>query len=712
MGCGPKGLITVQPINDLRELLRRERARRFVGRARELKVFRDRMAATCHDGMPGAVWVHGPGGIGKSSLLEAYAREARAAGRQVAEFDGRRVGSSPAAIRRALVAALGAADSDLVCAGRPVVLLDAVEGWASGEDWLREELLPSLPGQSLVVIAHRRPPGHRWLADPGWRRLLCVLSLAGLDDEAVRALLTIEGLPGRLLTDLMRLTHGHPLATALCLEAVRRSGTLVVPGNLAEVPGLVDQLLNGTVDDAPSAGHRLALQASAHVAVTTEPVLRAAMPEASEDQIWQVWHWLRELPIVDEAPIGLRPAPLVRDVVDADLRRRDPEGFAAMHGRLRTHLVQQVRRSATHPTAVQQAVGELLFLARPLLGSTASGDDAEFRPLTASAAGPDDTRDIVGLVRSVRGEERAGSLARWLERHHEFVRAVRDETGALSGVGARLPLHLAQEEDLAADPEAADLLRYAGQHAPARPGEQVVAWQFTIDPDAAADERRRVETLFRAWHLEDILLRPATAWEFVTVDDPGLAWSTLLGHWEFDQLPEADLAGSDSATATFAHDWRRVGVELWLERTAERELGERVPQQPLDLAATLSYEEFAASVKQALRDLHSPSALLHNPLLATGVARARHRVRPELRPDRVLRSLVADAAQVLRADPRSQHLYRVLDRTYLRPAHSQEKAAELLDLPFTTYRRYRDRAVAGISDWLWELDVDSGVLTA
>ena len=705
--------MTVQPINDLSELLRQERARRFVGRAAELKIFNDRMAATCDDGLPGAVWVHGPGGIGKSSLLEAYAREAHAAGRRVAEFDGRRVGSSPAAIKRALVAALSSADSDLACAGRPVVLLDAVEGWTSGEDWLREELLPSLPGQSLVVIAHRRPPGHRWLADPGWRQLLCVVALAELDGEAVRELLTIEGLPGRLLADLMRLTHGHPLATALCVEALRRSGTLQVPQNLGEVPGLVDQLLNGTVDDAPSAGHRLALQASAHAAVTTEPVLRAAMPDVSEDEISQLWHWLRELPIVDEAPIGLRPAPLVRDVVDADLRRRDPEGFAVLHGRLRTHLVQQVRRSATHPAAAQQAVEGLMFLARPLLGTAVTGEDTDVRPPLATVAGPDDIRDIVGLVRSVRGDERAGSVAYWLGQHLEFLRIVRDEAGALSGVGARLPLHLAQQEDLAADPEAAGLLTYVGQHAPARPGEQVVAWYFMIDPEAAAPERRRVEAQFRAWHLEDILLRPATAWEFLTVGDPGMAWSTLLSNWEFDQLPENDPAGSSSASvARFAHDWRRMGVELWLERTAERELGEQVPEQSWDRTASLSYREFTASVKQALRDLHRPSALLHSPLLATGVVRARRRVRPELRPDRILRSLLTDAAQVLNADPRSQHLYRVLDRTYLRPAASQEKAAELLDLPFTTYRRYRDRAVAGIGDWLWELDVDSGVLSA
>jgi hypothetical protein len=62
---------------------------------------------------------------------------------------------------------------------------------------------------------------------------------------------------------------------------------------------------------------------------------------------------------------------------------------------------------------------------------------------------------------------------------------------------------------------------------------------------------------------------------------------------------------------------------------------------------------------------------------------------------------------VLKSDPRTDNQYRVLNRAYLRPAPTQEKAAELLDLPFSTYRRYRDRGIETITDWLWERDIDS-----
>jgi DNA-directed RNA polymerase specialized sigma24 family protein len=83
------------------------------------------------------------------------------------------------------------------------------------------------------------------------------------------------------------------------------------------------------------------------------------------------------------------------------------------------------------------------------------------------------------------------------------------------------------------------------------------------------------------------------------------------------------------------------------------------------------------------------------------------REHPDHRPDQVLRDLILDAAQVVKSDPRAEAQYKVLDRTDLHPALSQEEAAELLDLPFSTYRRYRDRGVEALTEWLWDHDIDN-----
>jgi hypothetical protein len=213
--------------------------------------------------------------------------------------------------------------------------------------------------------------------------------------------------------------------------------------------------------------------------------------------------------------------------------------------------------------------------------------------------------------------------------------------------------------------------------------------------------------MFGAWHVSDILLRPTTAWEFDACYTDLEHWEEFFNHWDFVHAPEADYMVGTTRYVAFAHDWRRVGVADWLERTAARELGEQVSVSPTASAAVLSHEEFATSVKQALRSLHQPQALLRNPLLASGMVQSALREHPENRPDQILRALILDAAQVLKSDPRAESQYRVLDRTYLRPAPTQEKAAELLDLPFSTYRRYRDHATEAITDWLWDKDIDS-----
>ena len=46
-----------------------------------------------------------------------------------------------------------------------------------------------------------------------------------------------------------------------------------------------------------------------------------------------------------------------------------------------------------------------------------------------------------------------------------------------------------------------------------------------------------------------------------------------------------------------------------------------------------------------------------------------------------------------------------MERTYLRPAPTQEAAAELLGLPFSTYRRHLSQGVGRIVAWLWDREL-------
>src|SRR3954453_16329326 len=143
----------------LSERLRWARERAFVGRQGEL----ERFGAALHGepGSPAVVYVHGPGGVGKSTLLRRFADVSRDAGRHVIEVNGRLIDPSPAGFEADAAAVRATADC--------VLIVDAFEHCQGLEDWLRERFIPSLTDGTLVVVAGREPPSPVWSADLAWR---------------------------------------------------------------------------------------------------------------------------------------------------------------------------------------------------------------------------------------------------------------------------------------------------------------------------------------------------------------------------------------------------------------------------------------------------------------------------------------------------------------------------------------------------------------
>jgi TolB-like protein len=111
----------------------------------------------------------------------------------------------------------------------------------------------------------------------------------------------------------------------------------------------------------------------------------------------------------------------------------------------------------------------------------------------------------------------------------------------------------------------------------------------------------------------------------------------------------------------------------------------------------LAYAEFAAAVKDALRDGHSPDLLARNPLLRAGICN----------PDGAagateLKALLSDTVNTLFGNPRDEKLRRVIQLTYCEPGLKQEAVAERLSLSFGTYRRQLGAARERLTRWLWE----------
>jgi len=207
--------------------------------------------------------------------------------------------------------------------------------------------------------------------------------------------------------------------------------------------------------------------------------------------------------------------------------------------------------------------------------------------------------------------------------------------------------------------------------------------------------------LVSAEHLRRIVGDPELGWDFIAwIRDDIL--DPLMAYVDFGRLARVETIRP--SVMLYAHDWRAVPVEDWFLPMGRRELGEqpeaeRAPQPPV---VVLSQPEFGEAVRRALRDLHRPERLAVNPLLRSAALRAEAGADPT---PGALADLLRAAVERVGEDPRDEALRRALDRTYLRPAATQERAAEALGLPFSTYRRHLSRGVERAVGLLWEREL-------
>jgi hypothetical protein len=657
--------------------------RKFVGREDEIVLFRSAL-----DGGPGAplvIVVHGPGGIGKSALLQRFAAEARARGRPVVNVDAGVIAPTPAAFEEAA--------AEVFTAAHPVLLVDGFERYQDMENWLRERFLPRLPTGVLVVLAGRRPPDPRWKADLGWSEVLQVVALRELGPTESAALLASQGADPELHAGLLCFAAGHPLALRLAAEVPAHDPNDNVVWAPARV--LVEQLLAHLVCEIPSPAHRRALEVCGHVLDTTEDLLRVVLP--GEDAT-ELFAWLRQLPFVRSGRFGVFPHDVVRDSLDSDFRWRDSEQYKAMHRTVRRHLVERVHNApeqeALRATGAYNYVISRAEWIRRFHGSRDESGAYE-EPLR-----PDDIDDLVAMTRGVEGEESAGIAAFWLERQPEAFRVHRRYgSGELLGFMAWLRIEALDDDVREADPVVAQAWESVSATSPVQQGEHLGVARFMIHPGT-------YHRPSRSWDLVNIriifeLLRARhCAWSCVVITRPDF-WEPLMTY--MDHLPSSrTVTETDGGHALFCHDWRAVPVDEWADGIDARLLS-GPPGKPVEEPGarfrTLSRPESDAAVRDALRSWLDPDALADNPLLRCRLVETYGGDDPVA----TLREVIGKAVQRLEANPRTRHLHTVLTATF-ESSSTQEAVARRLNMAFSTYRRHLGRAVDEVRDrvWRWE----------
>ena len=680
-------------MTSLSEQLAQARRARFVGREAELNLFKAALSAE----IPpfNLIFIYGPSGVGKTALLEQFAELCRQHEIPAFYVSGHLVEPTP----NSFLAALGAEElPDRFC-----LFVDNYERLGALDGWLREKFLPGLPRRCLTVIAGIRRPTLAWLADPGWAEVIRVIALRNLSRPEARRYLKRLGVPPAQHGVVLDFTHGHPLALALVADLFRQNPEFNFRPEAA--PDVVRFLLEKFLAEVPSPAHRLVIEAASLVRTLTEPLL-AVMLGLPEHEVWELFDWLRQCSFVEAGPHGLSLHDLVREVLATDLKWRNPDRHTELLNRARSFYVQKLRQ--TKGPAFDRFLLDYMFLHRnnpAVRPFYAVGESYDY---LADVYRPEDRADLEAMVARHEGPESARLFAHWLERQPRGVVVFRDSRYRVAGFILFVALHEASPEDLAADPGTRTAWAYLEGTCPLRPGEGATMVRFWMDRDRYQGICP-VQSLVGVQMVRHIMTTPGLAFSFLVCADPDF-WGLLALYTDFERLPEADFEVGGRRYGVYGHDWRARPLTAWLSLMAEREAAFRPlpePQPAGERPVVLAKADFWQAVRQAFRDFHQGERLKTNPLLKSRLVLSRVEEPTNLR-DRVevLRRLLLEAAETLKASPRQAKLFKVLYHIYLQPAESQERAAELLNLPLSTLRYQLTKAIEQAADFLWNRELE------
>lgn len=690
----------------LADRLRTARRDAIVGRDTEKALF---MAALTAPDPPFCLLsVLGPGGIGKSTLLHEFSVLAAQAAIPAIYLDSRNIDASPDAFLLALATAfeVDTADSilDLLTKRRQrtVLLIDTYERLAPLDGWLREVFLPQLSDQVMVVLAGRNALPAEWRMDAGWRSLIYEIALRNLSALESQEYLRRRGVNSDQQKTVLRFTHGHPLALSLVADVLdQRPGVQFEP---ADVPDMLKALLEQFVQKVPGPAHRVALEACALVRVLTEGLLASmlSIPDAHE-----LFDWLRSLSFIEASAQGIFPHDLARDTLVADLRWRNPDWYAELHRRARSYYSSRLQQVG--PTEQQQVLYDYVFLHR---------DNQLVRPFYEwqgmAAALPDSVRPedfpaLTQMVTRYEGEASAQCLQHWLQRQPEGFLIYRGSDQEVAGFVHYLALHLVDAEDEEADPAVGSFYHYLEKQMPLREGEIATLFRFWMSRESYQDVSPIQSQIFINM-VRHYLTTPSLAYTFIVCADPSF-WKPVFTYADLSRLPALDFTVGSRRYGVYGHDWRRVPPIAWLDLMGERELGTVpvTPPEEVERMVVLEISEFANAVQDALKQLLRPLHLRGNPLLRSRLVVDRVGMKAdEASRVAILQTVLRDSVDILQRSPKEMKFYRALYHTYLQPATTQEAAAELLDLPFSTYRRHLKSGIERVIEVLWQQEIAGG----
>jgi hypothetical protein len=401
-------------------------AARLVGREDERAILHRVLDA---DG-PLVVFVHGLAGVGKSTLVQAFAVEARDRGATVLRLDCRAIEPTERGFLAALAGATGAdlstatdAAARLERLGEQVVLiLDTFEVFRLFDAWLQQRFVTLLSHNVRVVLSGREPPMSGWESTLG--DLFRSLPLGGLSGDDAATLLRQSGVDAASAERIDRFARGHPLSLKLAASALRNRPDVSIEA--VTVQAIVEELTELYLDVLEPATRR-ALDAAAVVRRPTKSLLAAMLPDTAPQDAFDR---LLDLPFVELSDDGLVLHDTVRETVAANLRSADPDRSRRYRAAAWRQLRAEVTQASSHE--LWRYTADLLYILQNPIVREAFFPTTEHQ-LSPEFARREDGPAIAAIVTRWEPPESSAILEAWWRREPSAFRVMRDRQGAVAG---------------------------------------------------------------------------------------------------------------------------------------------------------------------------------------------------------------------------------------------------------------------------------------
>jgi hypothetical protein len=551
----------------------------LVGRREELSIL---LRVLEEDG-PLVLHVHGIGGVGKTSLLEAFVPRARARGATAAHLDCRSVEPTERAFVRELGAAIGgdpatpeeAAERLGSIGSRAVLILDTYEVFRAMDTWLRQVFVPVLPENVRVVLSGREPPVSAWLTSPGWQGLFRSIALGPLDEREAIELLMRASIEEKDARRINRIARGHPLALQLAASAATERHN----SNLEEaaIQRVVEELARMYLADIDDPLTRNALEAASVVRRVTLSLLHAMLPEAAPQDAFDR---LRALPFVESSRHGLHMHDVVQQAVAAALRANDPgrhrDYRRAAWSQLRTEV-----RTAGVQDLWRYTADMLYILENPAVREAFFPSGAHL--LATEPARPDDGPAIREISERHEGPTATKLLDELWSGAPQVFRVVREPDGTVCGFFCPFDPEPVNPTLLHDDP----ILRRWREHLrrdPVPKGQRVLFYPKELSREhgeAPSPVQGAILLEIKRLYME---MRPQLRRIYCAQQDIETQWAALE-HLGFRRIPEADVELDGATYHTIMLDFGPSSVDGWLSALVAAELGIEEKDEILDVEA-------------------------------------------------------------------------------------------------------------------------------